>query len=135
MSARRGEDAEKIIHHELSPTKFLLFRRAVAERAENIGIWFNLLDFLAQLAVISNAFLIAFTSEFIPKLVYKYEHDWSLRGYVNYTLAYSPTFYTEVEHHAPCRYRAYRDHNGHFTIEHWKIFTIKLAFVIIFEVK
>ena len=29
-------------------------RRAVAERAENIGIWFSILDMLAQLAVISN---------------------------------------------------------------------------------
>ena len=29
-------------------------RRAVAERAENIGIWFKILEMLAQLAVISN---------------------------------------------------------------------------------
>ncbi len=32
-------------------------RRAVAERAENIGIWFKILDMLAQLAVISNVSL------------------------------------------------------------------------------
>ena len=31
-----------------------LYRRAVAERAENIGIWFKILEMLAQLAVISN---------------------------------------------------------------------------------
>ena len=29
-------------------------RRAVAERAENIGIWFRILDMLAQFAVITN---------------------------------------------------------------------------------
>ena len=29
-------------------------RRAVAERAENIGIWFKILDMLAQFAVITN---------------------------------------------------------------------------------
>jgi hypothetical protein len=29
-------------------------RRIVAERAENIGIWFKILDMLAHLAVISN---------------------------------------------------------------------------------
>ena len=29
-------------------------RRAVAKRAENIGIWFKILEMLAQLAVISN---------------------------------------------------------------------------------
>ena len=39
---------------------------------------------------ITQAFLIAFTSEFIAKLVYKYEHNWDMRGYVNFTLAVSP---------------------------------------------
>lgn len=36
------------------------------------------------------AFLIAFTSEFLPRLLYKYEYDWSLSGYVNFTLATAP---------------------------------------------
>ena len=43
------------------------------------------------LSLNSQAFLIAFTSEFIPKLVYKYEHSWNMSGYVNFTLAVSPT--------------------------------------------
>ena len=29
-------------------------RRAVAERAENIGVWFRIMEMIAQLAVISN---------------------------------------------------------------------------------
>ena len=33
-------------------------RRAVAERAENIGIWFKIMEMLAQLAVISNVILL-----------------------------------------------------------------------------
>ena len=33
---------------------YIIARRAVAERAENIGIWFKILEMLAQLAVISN---------------------------------------------------------------------------------
>ena len=100
-------------------------RRAVAERAENIGIWFTILDMLAQFAVITNVrrsligighhhnmsihnfpfqgFLIAFTSEFIPKLVYKYEHDWKMRGYVNFTLATSPKEGWEDLGKAQCR--------------------------------
>jgi hypothetical protein len=32
----------------------MFFRRAVAERAENIGIWFKILDMIAHFAVISN---------------------------------------------------------------------------------
>ena len=91
----------------------MLTRRAVAERAENIGIWFKILEMLAQLAVISNvrgilkyedfiwkmesntfaqAFLIAFTSDFIQKLVYKFEYGERgvMRGYVMFTLSKSP---------------------------------------------
>ena len=33
-------------------------RRAVAERAENIGIWFKILDMIAHFAVISNVSLV-----------------------------------------------------------------------------
>lgn len=109
-------------------------RRAVAERAENIGIWFKILDMLAQFAVISNAILIAFTSEFIPKLVYKYEHDWNMSGYVNFTLATSPNEgWNNLDDKEECRYRAFRDTEGHLTPAHYKILGLKLAFVIIFE--
>ena len=40
-------------------------RRAVAERAENIGIWCKILDMLAQFAVITN---VRFTS--LPNMVW-----------------------------------------------------------------
>nr|XP_054926460.1 anoctamin-1-like [Dermacentor andersoni] len=64
-------------------------RRPVAERAPNIGAWQAILRLLARCAVICNAFLIAFTSEFIPRLVYQVRHSkgLSLSGYVNFTLA------------------------------------------------
>merc|ERR1719333_398648 len=66
-------------------------RRAVAERAENIGIWFSIMEMIAQLAVISNAFLIAFTSDFIPKLVYRYHYgDGEMEGFVKFTLSRAP---------------------------------------------
>ena len=66
-------------------------RRAVAERAENIGIWFKIMEMLAQLAVISNAFLIAFTSDFIQKLVYRYHYGGGeMEGYVMFTLSKAP---------------------------------------------
>merc|ERR1712012_937706 len=62
-------------------------RRAVAERAENIGIWFKIMEMLTQLAVIINAFLIAFPSDFIQKLVFKYHYGGGeMDGYVMFTL-------------------------------------------------
>jgi anoctamin-7 len=104
-------------------------RRIVAERAENIGIWFKILDMLAHLAVISNAFLIAFTSEFLPKLLYQYEYDWNLMGYVNFTLAYAPPGTMPQQ----CRYRGLRDDKGNQTPFFWRLLAVRLAFVIVFE--
>ena len=40
-------------------------RRAVAERAENIGIWFKIMEMIAQLAVISNVRVILLYWNFI----------------------------------------------------------------------
>lgn len=108
-------------------------RRAVAERAENIGIWFQILDMLAQFAVITNAFLIAFTSEFIPKLVYKYQYNWNMEGYLNFTLAQSPMENWGDQNKTMCRYQAFRDDAGKYTMVHWQILALKLAFVISFE--
>nr|CAB3221926.1 anoctamin-7 [Phallusia mammillata] len=105
-------------------------RRPVAHRAENIGIWYEILDALVQIAVITNAFLIAFTSEFIPRLLYKHvESKGNLDHYVNFTLAYAP-------HNAGlgnCRYKGYRDRQGHHTLYYYQLLACKLAFVIVFE--
>ena len=42
-------------------------RRAVAERAENIGVWFKILEMLAKLAVISNVSISLKTSRLISE--------------------------------------------------------------------
>lgn len=45
------------------------FRRPVAERAQGIGVWFGILRTMSWFAVVVNSFVIAFTSEFIPRYV------------------------------------------------------------------
>ncbi|KAG1673587.1 Anoctamin-7 [Nymphon striatum] len=104
-------------------------RRIVPERAQDIGVWFRILETLAHLAVISNAFLIAFTSDFLPKLLYQYEFKSNLQGYVNFTLAYAPNGSMTEE----CRYRGYRNAEGHTTVFYWRLLVIRLGFVIVFE--
>lgn len=104
-------------------------RRTVAERAQNIGIWFRILELLAHLAVISNAFLIAFTSDFLPKLLYQYDYSWDLEGYVNFSLSWSPNG-SLLE---GCRYHGYRDQEGNFRPFFWRLLAVRLGFVIIFE--
>lgn len=106
-------------------------RRPVAERAQDIGVWFVILDALAQLAVISNAFLIAFTSEFLPRLLYQYQYDWSLEGYTNFTLAYSPANSSDLSQE--CRYRDFRDPDGEYNMFYWHLLAVRLGFVIAFE--
>lgn len=36
--------------------------------------------------------------------------------------------------HLPCRYRAFREDDGHYSQTYWNLLAIRLAFVIVFEV-
>ncbi|KAM9127924.1 anoctamin-7 isoform 3-T5 [Pangshura tecta] len=118
----------------LDAQKFVCeYRRPVAERAQGIGIWFYILEVITHLAVISNAFLIAFTSDFLPRLYYQYTHASDLQGYVNFTLAYAPKHFAS-QHNVTCRYRAYRDENGRYSLTYWNLLAIRLGFIIVFEV-
>ncbi|XP_012219862.1 anoctamin-4-like [Linepithema humile] len=47
-----------------------MYRRPFGQRIRNIDICYRILDSISKLSVITNAFIIAFTSNFIPKLVY-----------------------------------------------------------------
>ncbi|XP_028611203.1 anoctamin-7 [Grammomys surdaster] len=117
----------------LDARKFVCeYRRPVAERAQDIGIWFHILAGLTHLAVISNAFLLAFSSDFLPRVYYSWTHAPDLRGFLNFTLARAPPAFTSV-HNRTCRYRAFRDDDGHYSPTYWTLLAIRLAFVIVFE--
>nr|XP_057933229.1 anoctamin-5b isoform X2 [Doryrhamphus excisus] len=128
------------------------FRRPVASKARNIGAWQEILNAVAILSVVTNAFIMAFTSDMIPRLVYLYAYskEASMRGYVNnslsvYNISQIP------EHNMPeeqaswfdnstanCRYRDYRYPPGHHkeythTMQFWHILAAKMAFIIIME--
>ena len=45
------------------------FRRPVPHRAQTIGVWFEIVTALSKVSVLVNSFVIAFTSEFIPRYV------------------------------------------------------------------
>ncbi|XP_074072956.1 anoctamin-7-like [Macrotis lagotis] len=109
------------------------YRRPVAERAQGIGVWLLILETMAHLSVIVNAFLIAFTSDFLPRLLYQYEHHSHLQGYVNFTLAQAPRTYLAQGNHTPCRYKAFRDETGDFTLFYWKLLAVRLGFILAFE--
>ena len=64
------------------------FRRPTPKRAKDIGIWLPILNTISKIGIITNGAIIAFTSELIPRFVYKYgAGQGSLEGYVNHTLS------------------------------------------------
>lgn len=116
----------------LDARKFVCeYRRPVAERAQDIGIWFHILAGLTHLAVISNvsvraacrvvrwreggagaadpvltpspqAFLLAFSSDFLPRAYYRWTRAPDLRGFLNFTLARAPSAFAAA-HNRTCR--------------------------------
>ncbi|XP_031568304.1 anoctamin-7-like isoform X2 [Actinia tenebrosa] len=124
--------ANNVFEIRIDSDKFVCdLRRSTADRAQDIGVWFKILDGIAKLAVISNAFLIAFTSEFLPKLLYAgiVSESGNLDGYLNFSLSWAPANTTSQ----PCRYQGLRDRDGHLTTFFWHLVTLRLAFVILFE--
>ena len=71
------------------------FRRPDVAHFKTIGAWYRILEWVTKISVLVNAFVLAFTSEFIPKLLYrlKYapDHDspggGTLAGYINNSLS------------------------------------------------
>ncbi|XP_061743631.1 anoctamin-5b isoform X1 [Nerophis ophidion] len=128
------------------------FRRPVASKARNIGAWQEILNAVAILSVVTNAFIMAFTSDMIPRMVYLYAYskEGSMWGYVNNSLSVynisqipDPNMPEEQANWfdnstANCRYRDYRYPPGHHreythTMQFWHILAAKMAFIIIME--
>uniref|UniRef100_A0A1A8PL58 Anoctamin n=1 Tax=Nothobranchius rachovii TaxID=451742 RepID=A0A1A8PL58_9TELE len=126
------------------------FRRPVASKARNIGAWKEILNAVAILSVVTNAFIMAFTSDMIPRMVYLYaiSQDKSMKGYISnslsvYNISQIPKANMPEENWydnstVTCRYRDYRYPPGHMreydhTMQFWHILAAKMAFIIIME--
>ncbi|KAF3833216.1 hypothetical protein F7725_026881 [Dissostichus mawsoni] len=135
-----------IIEIRLDAKKFVMgLRRPIAAKAKDIGIWYNLLRGL------SKAFVISFTSDFIPRLVYQYMYslDGTMHGFVNHTLSYFNVsdFQPGTDPLQPmhlgykveiCRYKDYREPPSsssqyELSKEFWAVLAARLAFVVVFQ--
>ncbi|KAM9659862.1 anoctamin-9 [Trichechus inunguis] len=128
-----------------------LQQRLVPRKAKDIGTWLQVLETIGVLAVIGNGLVIAFTSEFIPRVVYKYRYGPCrggaqpavdcLTGYVNHSLSVfyikdfeDPRQTEDWETVTECRYRDYRNaHDYNLSDKFWFLLAIRLAFLILFE--
>lgn len=95
------------------------------------------------------AFIIAFSSNFIPRMVYKMSvnPDHTDVGYVNHTLAYFNTkdfqagtrpLYSAFDNVTSCRYPEYRnppedDRPYKRPLVYWHILAARLAFIVVFQ--
>ncbi|XP_055909970.1 anoctamin-5 isoform X2 [Eupeodes corollae] len=136
-----------VIEMRLDAFKMLkFFKRPVAQRVRNIGVWYNIMAIISKIAVASSAMIIAFSTNLIPKLVYvTTTHDQSLKGYLNFTLAHFNTEDFQVqpitslyENVTTCRYTEFRnppwdDAPYKRPLIYWKILTARLAFIVIFQ--
>uniref|UniRef100_A0A674DQX7 Anoctamin n=1 Tax=Salmo trutta TaxID=8032 RepID=A0A674DQX7_SALTR len=119
------------------------FRRMVPEKAQDIGAWQPILQGVAILAVASNAMIIAFTSDMIPRLVYYWsfsvypygDHSsHTMQGYINNTLS----VFDIQDFSNKSRYRDFRYPPGHhrqyeYSIYYWHVIAAKMAFIIVVE--
>ncbi|XP_031797732.1 anoctamin-5 isoform X7 [Sarcophilus harrisii] len=126
------------------------YRRPVAAKAHSIGVWQEILNGMAVLSVVTNAFIVAFTSDMIPRLVYYYaystDNNSPMSGYINNSLSvFQISDFPNTTLPAgstgsftTCRYRDYRyppDHEKKYlhTMQFWHILAAKMAFIIIME--
>ncbi|XP_068573094.1 anoctamin-2b isoform X2 [Cebidichthys violaceus] len=139
-----------VIEIRLDAKKFVTeLRRPVAIRAKDIGIWYNILSGMGKFSVIINAFVISFTSDFIPRLVYQYmfSQTGTMHGFIDHTLSYfnvsnfkPGTTPQNLEQGAitVCRYKDYREPPWSpdaytFSKQYWCVLAARLAFVILFQ--
>ncbi|KAJ1182000.1 hypothetical protein NDU88_007198 [Pleurodeles waltl] len=138
-----------IIEIRLDAYKFVTqWRRPMPARATDIGIWYGILEGIGVLAVITNAFVIAITSDYIPRFVYAfkygpctdqgYRQEKCLKGYVNSSLSVFDLSELGMGYAGYCRYRDYRappwsSRPYEFTLQFWHVLAARLAFIIVFE--
>uniref|UniRef100_A0A672RHF1 Anoctamin n=1 Tax=Sinocyclocheilus grahami TaxID=75366 RepID=A0A672RHF1_SINGR len=140
-----------VIEIRLDAKKFVTeLRRPDAIRAKDIGIWYNILSGLGKFSVIINAFVISFTSDFIPRLVYQYMYSetGTMHGFINHTLSYFnvsnfkpgtvPSITSLGKDITFCRYKDYREppwstEPYQFSKQYWSVLAARLGFVILFQ--
>uniref|UniRef100_A0A1I8GIU1 Anoctamin n=1 Tax=Macrostomum lignano TaxID=282301 RepID=A0A1I8GIU1_9PLAT len=119
-----------------------LLRRPIARRASSIGIWLQILTAISALAVVTNAVILGFTSEQIPKMVYQHTvGNYSNHNYIKWRLSrFNTSDFEEssrpVNNTEPvCYYRDFRYDEAPYKYrsEFWHVLAARMAFVLVFE--
>ncbi|KAI3371236.1 hypothetical protein L3Q82_023855, partial [Scortum barcoo] len=148
-----------IIEIRLDAIKMVtLERRLVPKKTNDIGVWIDVLEAIGVLAVIANGLVIGVSSDFIPRLVYRYRYGPCANGtttnidcmvgYINNSLSIArmgdENLFNEFSvdqmvtpggvNVSYCSYKDYRSNEDYsFTPQFWLILAVRFAFVILFE--
>lgn len=144
-----------MVEIKIDATKFLKHRqRAVSMVATNIGAWERLLDIISNIAVVTNALVIALTSNQIKRMVYQWDNNNSLEGFVDfsmseyktecfqkaYNLTYYDSFTNSTRNYTSCYHYGHRQVQNlnqpceySTTQEHWKDLCVRFLFILIME--
>ena len=78
-----------ISNFSTSSTPPYSLRRPRPMRVQDIGAWFYILSLIGQLAVLTNALVIAFTSNFIERTFFQtqFSQDGSVKGFTEFSLS------------------------------------------------
>lgn len=149
-------DAKKLLTH---------YRRPVSQRVRSIGVWYRILDSIGKLSVITNVmkfcelniprnlvffllqgFIIAFTSDFIPRLIYSITSTTKNHpnSYLNFTLSVFDVADFKNGTAPPnnnithCYYQDFRQPAGfpneyEETRMYWIVMAARFIFVVLFE--
>ncbi|XP_064213995.1 anoctamin-5 isoform X3 [Tribolium castaneum] len=119
------------------------FRRPVAFKVPNLAAWNGILKGVTYIGVATNAFVIAFTSEFVQRNIYKETVRSDLVGFINTTLSVFNvseflTDFGTADNITYCYYPGKRyppDHANKYqlTEDHWYTLTIRFLAVVVFE--
>uniref|UniRef100_A0AAY5ESU1 Anoctamin n=1 Tax=Electrophorus electricus TaxID=8005 RepID=A0AAY5ESU1_ELEEL len=130
-----------IIEIRLDAKKFVTeLRRPDAVRAKDIGTR----PHLCIPYTIHQAFVISFTSDFIPRLVYQYMYSetGTMNGFIDHTLSYfnvshfkegtAPSYGTKITR-VDYREPPWSPQPYQFSKQYWSVLAARLAFVILFQ--
>uniref|UniRef100_A0A3P8U2G1 Anoctamin n=1 Tax=Amphiprion percula TaxID=161767 RepID=A0A3P8U2G1_AMPPE len=143
-----------VIEIRLDAIKMVTLERRMVPKKTNDIVWMDILEAVGVLAVIANGLVIGVSSDFIPRLVYRYRYgpcangtatDICMVGYINNTLSIaqmngknntfpSTQMITSTGLNVTYCYKDYRSSEDYsLTPQFWLILAVRFAFVILFE--
>ncbi|CAH0550168.1 unnamed protein product [Brassicogethes aeneus] len=125
-----------IMHLRIDAYKSItLYRRPNAKKVPKLICFTKLLQATTYFGILTNAAMIAFNSDLVPKEIYRMYYNASLEGISHQQFSKIPTstvysFYKYKANEETCYYNQIRDDNQNKTLLYWWILAIRFAVLL-----